>query len=73
MPAQLPGGLPQASLAMLITVLLDFYQKSQKKHHFYQTEKSNANKFRKEFDRRKGQKHGQGKRPAHARPASNNK
>lgn len=40
MPAQLPGGLPQASLAMLITVLLDFYQKSQKKHHFYQTEKS---------------------------------
>ncbi|MBV3636545.1 hypothetical protein [Bacteroides cellulosilyticus] len=39
----------------------------------YQTEKSNANKFRKEFDRRKGQKHGQGKRPAHARPASNNK
>ena len=39
----------------------------------YQTEKSNANKFRKEFDRRKGQKHGQGKRPAQARPASNNK
>ena len=39
----------------------------------YQTEKSNANKFRKEFDRRKGQKYGQGKRPAHARPASSNK
>ena len=39
----------------------------------YQQEKMNANKFRKEFDRRKGQKHGQGKRPAHARPASNNK
>lgn len=35
----------------------------------YQTEKSNANKFRKEFDRRKGQKHGQGKRPMHGRPA----
>lgn len=35
----------------------------------YQTEKSNANKFRKEFDRRKGQKHGQGKRPVHGRPA----
>ena len=39
----------------------------------YQTEKSNANKFRKEFDRRKGQKHGQGKRPMHGRPVSNNK
>ena len=35
----------------------------------YQTEKSNANKFRKEFDKRKGQKHGQGKRPMHGRPA----
>ena len=35
----------------------------------YQTEKSNANKFRKEFDRGKGQKHGQGKRPVHGRPA----
>ena len=35
----------------------------------YQQEKSNMNKFRKEFDRRKGQKHGQGKRPVHGRPA----
>ena len=36
----------------------------------YQTEKSNANKFRKEFDRRKGQKHGQGKRPSPSTTAS---
>lgn len=36
----------------------------------YQAEKNNANKFRKEFDRRKGQKHGQGKRPAAIRPVS---
>ena len=35
----------------------------------YQTEKRNANKFRKEFDRRKGQQQGQGKRPVHGRPA----
>ena len=39
----------------------------------YQTEKNNANKFRKEFDRRKGQKHGQGKRPVAGRPAPNSK
>ena len=34
----------------------------------YQTEKSNANKFRKEFDRRKGQKPGEGRRHAAGRP-----
>ena len=35
--------------------------------------KKNELSYIKEFDRIKGQKHGQGKRPAHARPASNNK
>ncbi len=39
----------------------------------YQTEKNNANKFRKEFDRRKGQKYGQGKRSVAGRPVLNSK
>lgn len=34
----------------------------------YQTEKSNANKFRKEFDRRKGHKAGEGRRHGAGRP-----
>nr|WP_308757597.1 hypothetical protein [uncultured Bacteroides sp.] len=34
----------------------------------YQTEKSNANKFRKEFDRRKGHKAGDGRRHGAGRP-----
>ena len=33
----------------------------------YQQEKSNMNKFRKEFDRRKGQKPGQGHKPGRDR------
>ena len=33
----------------------------------YQQEKSNMNKFRKEFDRRKGQKPGQGHKPGQDR------
>ena len=39
MPVQQPGGSPKASLAMLITILTDFDQKSQKKQHFNQTTK----------------------------------
>lgn len=35
----------------------------------YQMEKSNAKKFKKEFDRRKGQKHGQGQHQRHKQHA----
>ena len=39
----------------------------------YQTEKSNANKFRKEFDRRRGQKNGEGRRHPAGRPMQKTK
>lgn len=39
----------------------------------YQTEKSNAGKFRKEFDRRKGPKSGHGNKQSMKRPAPNHR